>query len=78
MGILKMLHLSAKWAPILNAQPETGMGYQITSVSLKDGRRFDNVLIVGGVVTRVGDKEEIPFGEEDIADVVVTHRARDL
>jgi hypothetical protein len=70
-----MFQLSEKWAPVLNAQPETGMGYQIASVLLKDGRRFENVLIVGGVVARVGDSEDIPFGEEDVADLVVTHGA---
>ena len=31
-----MLALSNKWAPILVSQPETGMSYQIASVSLKD------------------------------------------
>jgi hypothetical protein len=70
-----MLRLSDKWAPILNAQPETGMGYQVASVSLKDGRQFNDVLIAGGIVNRVGDQTDVPFGDDDIQRIVVTHGA---
>jgi hypothetical protein len=70
-----MLRLSDKWAPILNAQPETGMSYQIASVSLKDGRQFNDVLIAGGIVTKVGDQTDVPFGDDDIQRIVVTHGA---
>ena len=68
-----MLRLSDKWAPILSAQPETGMGYQIASVSLKDGRQFSGVLIVGGIVTKVGDDDDIPFKDDDIRGIIVNH-----
>ena len=68
-----MLSLSDKWAPVLVAQPETGMGYQIASVVLRDGRRFDQVLIVGGVLTEIGGKKEIPFAEQEIVEIQVTH-----
>ena len=70
-----MLRLSNKWAPILKAQPETGMGYQIASVSLKDGKQFNDVLIAGGIVTKVGEQTDIPFGDDDIQGIVVTHGA---
>lgn len=69
----KMLELSNKWAPVLLAQPETGMGYQITTVVLRDGRRFTNVTIVGGIITEIKGQEEIPFEEGDIVDIHVTH-----
>ena len=68
-----MLELSEKWAPVLLAQPETGMGYQIASVSLLDGRRFDRVTIVGGTITDVNGVKEIPFREDEIADITVRH-----
>ena len=32
-----MLKLSDKWGPRLRSQPETGMGYQVCIVTLKDG-----------------------------------------
>jgi hypothetical protein len=67
-----LLPLSDKWVSVLNSQPETGMGYQIASVFLVDGRRFDGVAIVGGFVTKIGDDSAIPFKEEQIAKIVVT------
>ena len=67
------LQLSNKWAPVLIGQPETGMGYQITTVMLRDGRRFPNVTIAGGIVTEVAGHKDIPFRDDEIADIVVTH-----
>ena len=52
-----MLVLSDKWAPELIAQGETGMGYQIASVVLKDGKRFNQVVIVGGIIGQIKDIE---------------------
>jgi hypothetical protein len=68
-----MLALSNKWAPILASQPETGMGYQIASVFLMDGRRFDQVSIVGGFITKIGGSTDIPFNEAEIEKIVVNH-----
>ena len=66
-----MLHLSDKWGPVLVSQPESGMGYWVTSVFLRDGSRIDNVTIVGGIVTEVNGKKEIPFTEDQIVDIRV-------
>jgi hypothetical protein len=49
------------------------MGYQIASVFLMDGRRFDYVTIVGGFITKIGELTEIPFKEADIGKVIVNH-----
>jgi hypothetical protein len=68
-----MLQLSDKWGPGLVSQPETGMGYQVASVILKDGSRYDQALIESGFITRIRGLDRIPFREEDIADIVVTH-----
>jgi hypothetical protein len=65
------LALSDKWAPVLLKQPETGMGYQVAAIFLKDGRRFDRVTIVGGYVTKVGESIDIPFQEEEIEKIIV-------
>jgi hypothetical protein len=69
-----MLTLSNKWAPILASQPETGMGYQIASIFLTDGRQFDHVMIVGGIITKIGGSAEIPFEERQIERIVVNHQ----
>jgi hypothetical protein len=68
-----MITLSDRWAPKLLAQGETGMGYQVASVILKDGRRFDQAVIVGGYLTQIKGIKDISFAEEEIQDIVVTH-----
>lgn len=68
-----MITLSNKWEPKLVAQGETGMGYQIATVVLKDGRRFDRVVIVGAHITQIKDIEGIPFSEDQINEIIVTH-----
>ena len=66
-----MLKLTDKWAPRLISQPETGMGYQVATVILRDGRHFEQVLIVDGFITQVQGRDEIPFDEAEIAEIVV-------
>ena len=68
-----MLALSDRWAPILVAQPETGMGYQIATVLLRDGTLIDRVMIVGGIVTEVAGNKDIPFAEDELVEIRVTH-----
>jgi hypothetical protein len=68
-----MLALSSKWARELAGKPETGMGYQVVSVILKNGRRFDRALVVGGYITKIKDIEGVPFTDEQIDTIVVTH-----
>jgi hypothetical protein len=68
-----MLQLSDKWGAILIAQPETGVGYQIASIILNDGSRYDQAVIEGGYITRIRGFTEIPFGDDQIRDIVVTH-----
>ena len=52
-GPVPMLTLSDKWAPFFRSIHETGMGYVIVSVILKDGRQFDRVCVVGGTITKI-------------------------
>ena len=69
-----MIELSDKWGEFLRNQPETGMGYWVVSVRLHDGRRFDRVVIVdSGHLTEIFGERAIPFGEEEIAELIVTH-----
>jgi hypothetical protein len=69
-----MLRLSKKWAESLISKPETGMGYQIASITLLNGKHYDEVIIDSGFITRIGDNTKIPFNEEDIANIVVEKR----
>jgi hypothetical protein len=68
-----MLRLSNKWGPLLTSQAETGMGYQIASIVLKDGRKYDQAVIAGGVISKMRNEEDIPFREDDIEQIRVTH-----
>ena len=52
------------------------MGYQIATILLKDGRKFDRVMIVEGRITSIANSEDIPFSEEQIAQIIVTHDKR--
>jgi hypothetical protein len=70
---VRTITLSAKWASELVSKPETGMGYQVVSVVLKDGRRFDQVAVVEGRIAKVRGHKDIPFTEDQLAQIIVTH-----
>jgi hypothetical protein len=72
-GVLNMIRLSEKWTARLMRQPETGMSYQVGTVLLKDGKVFRQVVIVDGIITQIRGRDDIPFAEDDIGDIVVTH-----
>jgi len=62
-----MLQLSDKWAAALLGERETGMGYQVVTIRLKDGRRFDGVAVTGGIIASIDGHDHIPFSDSDIA-----------
>jgi hypothetical protein len=68
-----MLSLSPKWADFFRSQPETGMGYVIATVILRDGRQYPRAAITGGVIGSIDGSAVIPFTENEIAEFVVTH-----
>jgi len=72
-GLLIMITLPTKWATELASKSETGMGYQVVSVTLKDGKRFDQVVVVEGRVTEIRGRKDIPFTADEIAQVILTH-----
>ena len=70
-----VLQLPDSWAPILTAQPETGMSYQIVTLRLSDGRLLDRVVVSGGVIdlSSVEAFTASPFSASDIISIDVTH-----
>lgn len=68
-----MIELSDIWSEKLLSQAETGMGYQIVSVILKNGKRYDRVIVNSGYITRIKGLNNIPFSEDEIAEIEVTH-----
>ncbi len=68
-----MLKLSDKWAPILTSEPETGMDYQVVTIILKDGQKFTQAIHSGSFITRIKGLLNIPFNENNIEHIVVSH-----
>ena len=64
---------SGEWMEVVRRLAETGMGYTVASVALKDGRKFDQVVIDSGRLARVRGLADIPFRELDIAAIKATH-----
>jgi hypothetical protein len=59
---------------VLKRERETGPGYQIVSVELKDGRRFDQVVASEGCVIAVHGYLELPFETSQVVAVRVNHK----
>ena len=68
-----MIELSEKWLKDLALKPETGMGYQVVSVILNDGTKFNQVVVLEGRITEVRGYSAIPFTEDRIAGIILTH-----
>ena len=69
-----MLTLSDKWVKFLQSQPETGMTYQIGTIRLRDGGEFPQAVIIQStIISDVRGLEEIPFVEDDITRIEITH-----
>lgn len=68
-----MIKLSSKWTSELANKPETGMGYQVVTIVLKDGKKIDQVAVVEGKITEIRGREDIPFTEDQIDQIILTH-----
>lgn len=49
------------------------MGYQVVTIALNDGRVFAQAVIDSGHLTRIRGLVQIPFSEDAIAGITVTH-----
>ena len=58
----------------MKSAEETGIGYQVVSVILKDGRVFEQVVISEGCIIEVRGHKEIPFTPDEVVSVHVTHK----
>ena len=58
----------------LRQAAETGVGYQVVSVELKNGRRFDQAVVSEGCIVEVRGYNEIPFSPAEVAWVSVNHK----
>ena len=58
----------------LQREKETGIGYHVVSVDLKDGRHFDQAVASEGCIIAVRGYESVPFGADEIARVTMNHK----
>jgi hypothetical protein len=58
----------------LKREKETGIGYQVVSVKLKDGRCFDQVVASEGCIIQVRGYEVVPFAPGEVESVSVNHK----
>jgi hypothetical protein len=75
---MRPLVLSSNWLEMLQRVHETGMGYQIATIVLRDGTRFEQVAIVDGCITQIRGRPDIPFSDDSIQELVVTHNKWDF
>ena len=62
------------FAEQLKQAEQTGLGYQVVSVTLKDGRTFDQVAASEGCFIEVRGHQDIPFSSEEVVAVKVNHK----
>jgi len=70
----RLVPISSEFVEQLKRATETGIGYQVVSVELKDGRTFDQVVTSEGCIIEVRGYKEIPFTPDDVASVSVNHK----
>jgi hypothetical protein len=58
----------------LKRNSETGIGYQVVSVTLKDGRHFDQAVVSEGCIIQVRGYEDMPFSPDEVSTVSVNHK----
>ena len=70
----RLVHIPPETIGELKLQTESGLGYQVVSVMLKDGRRFDQVVTSEGCIIEVRGYAEVPFTCREVASLTVNHR----
>jgi hypothetical protein len=66
-----MKELPQKWIDYLLKQPESGMGYQIVTVTLREGQKFE-AAVSGGAILGCGSRAPgVPFDPADITGIEV-------
>ena len=70
-----MKTLPKAWSEFLAKKPETGMDYQVVSVTLRDGRKIEDVAIIqSSIIGEVRGHADVPFEPADITGIELTHR----
>jgi hypothetical protein len=71
----RLVPIPHEHATLLKHHRETGIGYHVVSVTLKNGKHFDQVITSEGCVIQVRGHRDVPFSPEEVAAVDVNHKA---
>jgi hypothetical protein len=63
----RLVPIPSRFVDHLKQARETGIGYQVVSVVLKDGRSFDQVVTSECCIIEVRGYKEILFAPDDVA-----------
>ena len=63
--------LPKRWSDYLLKQPESGMGFQIVTIALRDGSKFEAAVTESHIIGTVRGQTGVPFDPEDIAGIEV-------
>ena len=69
-----LIEVPADFREQIKQSRETGLGYHVVSVALKDGRNFEQVAASEGCIIEVRGYEEIPFAAHEIESIKVNHK----
>jgi hypothetical protein len=69
-----LIPIPREHADALSRHGETGMGYQVVSVTLKNGKHFGQVVASEGCVIQVRGHKDVPFAPDEVAAVSVNHK----
>ena len=73
------MQLPQKFIKKLISQPETGMGYQIATIILSNGKQYHQVVILEShQIVYVKGYNSIPFSNNDIVEIILTHNKDEL
>jgi hypothetical protein len=70
----RLIAIPREHADLLRHHRETGMGYQVVSVTLKNGKHYEQVVASEGCVIQVRGHKDVPFTAEEVASVHVNHK----
>jgi hypothetical protein len=70
----RLFPLPSTFADQLREAEETGIGYQVVSAKLRDGRFFEQVAVSDGYIVEVHGYRSIPFEPEEIASLTVSDK----
>jgi hypothetical protein len=62
----RMTEIPSSNADELKRDQETGIGYQVVSVTLKNGRHFEQAVASEGCIIQVRGYEDVPFRPDEV------------